>query len=164
MVPASGVGDAGGSCGRTDPACGARARPGRGDRHPHAVDAPETTQISDEAIGRGTPQKTPVSALEALSPEAAWFGVEDVCRTACVFFDLAGPSRMPRSSEPFSWNSAPRYLLTDHEPGNRGEGLALMSGTGVGRPGRSGRPGTGRWGVVCPEPDLNRHAPRGSEV
>ncbi len=59
------------------------------------------TQASNEAIKRGTMQKTVESALEALQPEAAYFTTENGCRTAYIFFDLADPSQMPKTAEPF---------------------------------------------------------------
>ncbi|MER8234207.1 hypothetical protein [Streptomyces sp. NPDC094049] len=58
------------------------------------------TPACNEAIRQGTLQKTMERTLEALSPEAAYFTVEDGCRTGYLFFDLADPSRLPEISEP----------------------------------------------------------------
>ncbi|MFJ8659813.1 hypothetical protein [Streptomyces sp. NPDC093795] len=59
------------------------------------------TPASNEAIRQGTLQKLMESALSELRPEAAYFGAENGCRTAYLFFDLADPSQMPKISEPF---------------------------------------------------------------
>ncbi|MEU8764632.1 hypothetical protein [Streptomyces sp. NPDC048659] len=59
------------------------------------------TPASNEAIKRGTLQGTMEKALDRLRPEAAYFTVEDGCRTAYLFFDLADPSELPVISEPF---------------------------------------------------------------
>ncbi|NLU69435.1 hypothetical protein [Streptomyces sp. HNM0574] len=59
------------------------------------------TQVSNEAISRGTMQQVIESALDELQPEAAYFTTEDGCRTAYLFIDLADPSEMPRTGEPF---------------------------------------------------------------
>lgn len=59
------------------------------------------TPASNEAIRQGTLQKIMESALEEIRPEAAYFTVEDGCRTAYVFFDLADSSQLPKISEPF---------------------------------------------------------------
>ncbi|MDV5146902.1 hypothetical protein R1T08_22590 [Streptomyces sp. SBC-4] len=59
------------------------------------------TPASNEAYKQGTIQKIMEDALAALRPEAAYFGVEDGCRTAYIFFDLADPSLMPKLSAPF---------------------------------------------------------------
>ncbi|WP_017237411.1 DUF3303 family protein [Streptomyces sp. SS] len=59
------------------------------------------TPTSNEAIKQGNLLKTMEGALEALKPEAAYFTIEDGCRTGYIFFDLADPSQMPKISEPF---------------------------------------------------------------
>lgn len=59
------------------------------------------TEASNEAIKQGTLQKTMEATLEKLRPEAAYFTVEDGCRTGYLFFDLADPSDLPAISEPF---------------------------------------------------------------
>ncbi|MET9378247.1 hypothetical protein ACFYV5_10895 [Streptomyces sp. NPDC003035] len=59
------------------------------------------TQMSNEAIKNGTLQKTMESALETIRPEAAYFTTDNGCRTAYLFFDLADPSQMPKTAEPF---------------------------------------------------------------
>lgn len=59
------------------------------------------TAASNEAIKQGALQQTVERALEAIRPEAAYFTVENGCRTAYIFFDLADPSQMPKISEPF---------------------------------------------------------------
>ncbi|MCX5391787.1 hypothetical protein ABZY68_01570 [Streptomyces sp. NPDC006482] len=59
------------------------------------------TASSNEAIKQGNLQKIMETAMEQIRPEAAYFGAEDGCRTAYIFFDLADPSLMPKISEPF---------------------------------------------------------------
>ncbi|WP_030690515.1 hypothetical protein [Streptomyces globisporus] len=59
------------------------------------------TATSNEAIKQGNLLKTVEGALEELRPEAAYFTVEDGCRTGYLFFDLEDPSRLPKISEPF---------------------------------------------------------------
>ncbi|MFC9702455.1 hypothetical protein ACFTWD_17305 [Streptomyces sp. NPDC056943] len=59
------------------------------------------TPASNEAIKQGTLQKIVEDAMSALQPEAAYFGAEDGCRTAYIFFDLTDPSQLPKFSEPF---------------------------------------------------------------
>ncbi|MGW7304777.1 hypothetical protein ACWGI1_04265 [Streptomyces sp. NPDC054835] len=59
------------------------------------------TPASNEAIKAGTLQETMEAALQKLRPEAAYFTVEDGCRTAYLFFDLIDPSDLPMISEPF---------------------------------------------------------------
>lgn len=59
------------------------------------------TEKGNEAIRNGSLQKTMQSALEALRPEAAYFGANNGCRTAYIVFDLADPSQIPKVAEPF---------------------------------------------------------------
>ncbi|MFC8506644.1 hypothetical protein ACFU3J_05715 [Streptomyces sp. NPDC057411] len=59
------------------------------------------TAASNEAIRAGTLQKTMEATLDRIRPEAAYFTVEDGCRTGYLFFDLAETSDLPVISEPF---------------------------------------------------------------
>ncbi|MFF0559497.1 hypothetical protein ACH4ZU_12925 [Streptomyces sp. NPDC020472] len=59
------------------------------------------TAASNEAIKQGKLLKVMEGALEELHPEAAYFTVEDGCRTGYLFFELSDPARMPKISEPF---------------------------------------------------------------
>ncbi|MFF0424717.1 hypothetical protein [Streptomyces sp. NPDC004520] len=59
------------------------------------------TPASNEAIRQGSLLKLMEGALQELKPEAAYFTVEDGCRTGYLFFDLDDPSRLPVISEPF---------------------------------------------------------------
>ncbi|MEU6623831.1 hypothetical protein ABZ926_24070 [Streptomyces litmocidini] len=59
------------------------------------------TPASNEAIKQGRLLETMESTLKELSPEAAYFTVEDGCRTGYMFFDLEDPSQLPKISEPF---------------------------------------------------------------
>ncbi|MET8505289.1 hypothetical protein ABZV60_11615 [Streptomyces sp. NPDC004787] len=59
------------------------------------------TPASNEAIRQGTLRTTMEATLQKLNCEAAYFTVEDGCRTGYLFFDLADPSDLPSISEPF---------------------------------------------------------------
>ncbi|MEV4430969.1 hypothetical protein ACN9M0_34075 [Streptomyces sp. R-07] len=59
------------------------------------------TPASNEAIKQGKLLELMESAMKQLQPEAAYFTVDNGCRTAFLFFDLADPSMMPKISEPF---------------------------------------------------------------
>ncbi|MFF9851306.1 hypothetical protein [Streptomyces litmocidini] len=59
------------------------------------------TATSNEAIKQGNLLETVERTLKELNPEAAYFTVEDGCRTGYMFFDLDDPSRLPKISEPF---------------------------------------------------------------
>ena len=79
------------------------------------------TPTSNEAIRQGTLQKIMEAAMEELRPEAAYFGAEDGCRTAFIFFDLADPSQLPKFSEPFFLQLGAKISYT---PVMNGEDLA----------------------------------------
>ncbi|MGW1927217.1 hypothetical protein ACWCQ0_51945 [Streptomyces massasporeus] len=59
------------------------------------------TPASNEAIRAGTLRTIMEETLREIRPEAAYFTVENGCRTAYLFFDMADPSLMPKISEPF---------------------------------------------------------------
>ncbi|MER8046649.1 hypothetical protein [Streptomyces sp. NPDC094032] len=86
------------------------------------------TPASNEAIKAGTLQKTMEATLEKLRPEAAYFTVEDGCRTAYLFFDLAEPADLPVISEPFfiGLNAKVHYSPVMN-PEDLRKGLAAMS-------------------------------------
>jgi hypothetical protein len=58
------------------------------------------TEAASEAIRNGTMQTTLQSAMEQLSPEAAYFTAQDGLRTAYIIFDLREPSQIPTIAEP----------------------------------------------------------------
>lgn len=86
------------------------------------------TPTSNEAIKAGTLRKTVEGALEKLRPEAAYFTVEDGCRTAYLFFDLADPADMPGLSQPFfvGLNAKVHYSPV-MSPEDLGRGLAALA-------------------------------------
>ncbi|MBT2444440.1 hypothetical protein J7E93_30960 [Streptomyces sp. ISL-36] len=87
------------------------------------------TQISNEAIKSGTMPSTMEKALDALRPEAAYFTTENGCRTAYIVFDLADPSEMPKTAEPFFIELGAK--ITYSPVMNRedlGKGLAALAG------------------------------------
>ncbi|MFB7453114.1 hypothetical protein [Streptomyces sp. NPDC056194] len=59
------------------------------------------TTASNEAIKQGKLLQLMESAMQEIKPEAAYFTVDNGCRTAFIFFDLADPTQMPKISEPF---------------------------------------------------------------
>ncbi|MFF7438406.1 hypothetical protein [Streptomyces sp. NPDC008122] len=59
------------------------------------------TTASNEAIKQGKLLQLMESAMQELKPEAAYFTVDNGCRTAFIFFDLSDPTLMPKISEPF---------------------------------------------------------------
>ncbi|MEU1230703.1 hypothetical protein [Streptomyces sp. NPDC005828] len=59
------------------------------------------TTASNEAIKQGKLLQLMESAMQEIKPEAAYFTVDNGCRTAFIFFDLADPTLMPKISEPF---------------------------------------------------------------
>ncbi|MFG2867215.1 hypothetical protein [Streptomyces sp. NPDC048338] len=79
------------------------------------------TQMSNEAIKRGTLQKTVEKAMEAIRPEAAYFTTENGNRTAYIFFDLAESADMPKTAEPFFLELGAKISYT---PVMNGEDLA----------------------------------------
>ncbi|GEB55930.1 hypothetical protein [Streptomyces gardneri] len=89
------------------------------------------TQASNEAIRQGNLQKIVAGALESLRPEAAYFTVEDGCRTGYIFFDLEDPSRMPSISEPFFLQLGARvhYSPVMNQEDLRKGLAAMMSGS-----------------------------------
>lgn len=58
------------------------------------------TEAASEAIRNGTMQATLQSAMEQLSPEAAYFTAQDGLRTAFIIFDLQEPAQIPTIAEP----------------------------------------------------------------
>ncbi|MFD7013288.1 hypothetical protein [Streptomyces sp. NPDC059928] len=78
------------------------------------------TEKGNEAIRNGSLQKTMQSALEALRPEAAYFGANNGCRTAYIVFDLADPSQIPKVAEPFFMEMGAKISL---DPVMNGEDL-----------------------------------------
>ncbi|MFG2193064.1 hypothetical protein [Streptomyces sp. NPDC048639] len=59
------------------------------------------TELANQAIKNGTLEKTLLSALEGLKPEAAYFVTEDGDRCAVVVFDMQESSQLPSVCEPF---------------------------------------------------------------
>ncbi|MEV6316052.1 hypothetical protein [Streptomyces sp. NPDC051776] len=59
------------------------------------------TERANQAIKNGTLEKTLLSALEGLKPEAAYFTNEDGVRCAVVVFDMQESSQLPTVCEPF---------------------------------------------------------------
>ncbi|MEU3400408.1 hypothetical protein ACFY9C_06610 [Streptomyces filamentosus] len=59
------------------------------------------TAASNEAIREGSIQGLMQEAVGRIRPEAAYFTVENGCRTGYFFFDLAETSDLPAIAEPF---------------------------------------------------------------
>ncbi|MFF9341308.1 MULTISPECIES: hypothetical protein [unclassified Streptomyces] len=59
------------------------------------------TEVSNDLIRQGAVQGLMQEALGRIRPEAAYFTVENGCRTGYFFFDLAETSDLPAIAEPF---------------------------------------------------------------
>ncbi|MFE5794172.1 hypothetical protein ACFQ8C_16550 [Streptomyces sp. NPDC056503] len=59
------------------------------------------TEASNDLIRQGAVQGLMEEALGRIRPEAAYFTVENGCRTGYFFFDLTESSALPSISEPF---------------------------------------------------------------
>jgi hypothetical protein len=59
------------------------------------------TEKGSAAIGDGSLQEFMRSTMEAVKPEAAYFGARNGKRTAFVVFDLVDTADIPRIAEPF---------------------------------------------------------------
>ncbi|MBX9426941.1 MULTISPECIES: hypothetical protein [Streptomyces] len=89
------------------------------------------TQASNEAIRQGTLSKLMENAMSELRPEAAYFGVENGCRTAYMFFDLTDPSQMPKLSEPFFLELEAKISYAPvMNPEDLRKGLGALAGAG----------------------------------
>src|SRR3954469_20490068 len=69
-------------------------------------------ESGNAAIQDGTFAVTIEQLLEAFSPEAAYFTVENGRRTAFIFLDVADPSAMPQIGEPLFMNLGAEIDLT----------------------------------------------------
>ena len=58
------------------------------------------TQVSNEAIKKGTLQKLMQSMTEQLKPEAAYFGPNEGGRSCTFVFDMQDSSELPTIAEP----------------------------------------------------------------
>ncbi|MER7539287.1 hypothetical protein ABTX77_31560 [Streptomyces sp. NPDC097704] len=87
------------------------------------------TTASNEAIKQGRLLRLMESAMQELKPEAAYFTVDNGCRTAFIFFDLADPTLMPKISQPFFMEiGAKIHYLPVMNPEDLRKGLsAIMS-------------------------------------
>jgi hypothetical protein len=59
------------------------------------------TEKGSLAIRNNTLGQVMKTALDAVKPEAAYFGTKDGKRTGFIVFDLADPSDLPSVAEPF---------------------------------------------------------------
>ncbi|CAM5633276.1 hypothetical protein GCM10010222_34950 [Streptomyces tanashiensis] len=85
------------------------------------------TPASNEAIKQGKLLELMESSLKELHTEAAYFTVEDGCRTAYLFFDLTDPSQLPKISEPFFMNIGARIHYSPvMNPDDLRKGLAAI--------------------------------------
>lgn len=58
------------------------------------------TEAGSKAIADGTLPQVMGKTMEALKPEAAYFGPDGGKRTAFIIFDLEDPSQLPSITEP----------------------------------------------------------------
>jgi hypothetical protein len=59
------------------------------------------TERGNRAIQSGDMEKSLMSVLEELKPEAAYFVADEGRRCALIFFDMQEPAELPRVCEPF---------------------------------------------------------------
>lgn len=59
------------------------------------------TDHGNRAVQSGAMEKTLMSVLEELQPEAAYFVAEEGERCALIFFDMQDASELPKVCEPF---------------------------------------------------------------
>lgn len=59
------------------------------------------TDHGNRAIQSGSMEKTLMSVMEELKPEAAYFTAEEGERCALIFFDMQEASELPKVCEPF---------------------------------------------------------------
>jgi hypothetical protein len=70
------------------------------------------TEAGSTAMADGSMREVMQSLMERVKPEAAFFGPEDVVRTAFVVFDLEDPSQIPVICEPLFRTMKARITLT----------------------------------------------------
>ncbi|MFF0484225.1 hypothetical protein [Streptomyces sp. NPDC004435] len=89
------------------------------------------TEYSNDLIRQGAIQGLMREALGRIRPEAAYFTVENGCRTGYFFFDLAETADMPSIAEPFFMRLGAKVhyspVMNQEE---MAEGLSRMSGRG----------------------------------
>ncbi|MFF2777674.1 hypothetical protein ACFVU3_22505 [Streptomyces sp. NPDC058052] len=89
------------------------------------------TESSNDLIRQGAVQGLMEEALGRIRPEAAYFTVENGCRTGYFFFDLAETSDMPAIAEPFFMRlGAKVHYSPVMNPEELAKGLGQISGRG----------------------------------
>ncbi|MFI8326573.1 hypothetical protein [Streptomyces sp. NPDC085529] len=89
------------------------------------------TETSNELIRQGAAEQVIKEALGRIHPEAAYFTVENGCRTGYFFFDLTDTTDLPSISEPFFMRLGAKVhyspVMNQQE---LAEGLGRISGRG----------------------------------
>jgi hypothetical protein len=89
------------------------------------------TEQGNRAIQTGSMEKTLLSVLEELQPEAAYFLADEGERCALIFFDMQEASELPRVCEPFFMEYDAKVTIQPAmNVDDVREGLAAFSGTG----------------------------------
>jgi hypothetical protein len=89
------------------------------------------TEQGNRAIQTGSMEKTLLSVLEELQPEAAYFLADEGERCALIFFDMQDASELPRVCEPFFLEYDAKVTIQPAmNVDDVREGLAVFSGTG----------------------------------
>ncbi|MFH8255750.1 hypothetical protein [Streptomyces roseolus] len=87
------------------------------------------TAASNEAIRQGSIPGLMQETIARIHPEAAFFTVEDGCRTGYFFFDLTETSDLPAISEPFFMRlGAKVHYSPVMNPEELAEGLGRLGG------------------------------------
>ncbi|GHF78858.1 hypothetical protein ACFFSH_36505 [Streptomyces filamentosus] len=89
------------------------------------------TAASNEAIREGSIQGLMQEAVGRIRPEAAYFTVENGCRTGYFFFDLTETSDLPAIAEPFFMRLGARIHYSPvMNPDELAKGLAAITTRG----------------------------------
>ncbi|MFF9472619.1 hypothetical protein ACF1E9_08300 [Streptomyces roseolus] len=87
------------------------------------------TAASNEAIRQGSIPGLMQEAIARIRPEAAYFTVENGCRTGYFFFDLTESSDLPAIAEPFFMRlGAKIHYSPVMNPEELAQGLSRLSG------------------------------------
>lgn len=86
-------------------------------------------EASNRALKDGSFQQTMEKLMQTTKPEAAYFGLENGCRTGYIFFDMKDSSEMPGIGENlFMATNAKLYLSPIMNQEDLKKGLAAAFG------------------------------------
>lgn len=82
-------------------------------------------EAANNSLRDGSFQKIMEKVMQATKPEAAYFGVEDGCRTGYIFFDMKDSAEMPSIGEAlFMGTNAKVYISPIMNQADLHKGLA----------------------------------------